>query len=123
MNDIALITAGSIGVLVAIIHGVLLHRLMVQPALETAPLTKISQRLLPLLMQFSTICWFIGGIALIAAPFWFDPSARLTTAFFVGGFYIYGAIGNLWGTRGRHIGWVLLAIAVLLIAYGATEGL
>ena len=97
--------------------------IMIQPKLEEAPLTKTSQRLLPLLMQFSTICWFIGGIALITDPIWFDHSARLTTAIFVGGFYVYGAIGNLWGTRGRHIGWMLLAMAVLLIAYGATNDL
>lgn len=123
MQDTALIIAGSIGISVSIIHGTLMDSMMVQPALKAATLNKVSQRLLPILMQFSTVCWFIGGIALIAAPFWFDGSARLTTAVFVGSFYIYGAIGNLWGTKGRHFGWVLLAIAVILIAYGATAGL
>jgi hypothetical protein len=122
-HDTALIAAGNIGMIVAIIHGVLLDRMMVQPALEAAPLNRTSKRLFPVLMQFSTICWFTGGIALIAAPFWFDTSARLTTAIFVGCFYIYGALGNLWGTKGRHIGWVLLAIAVMLIAYGAKVAL
>ncbi|MBL4749795.1 MAG: hypothetical protein JKX71_04290 [Amylibacter sp.] len=121
--DIALMAAGSIGILVSIIHGTLMNSMMVQPALKAAALNKVSRRLLPVLMQFSTVCWFVGGIALIAAPFWFDASARLTTAIFVGSFYIYGAIGNLWGTKGRHFGWVLLAIAVMLIAYGTKTAL
>ncbi len=123
LHDTALIFAGSLGMIVAIIHGTLMDRLMVQPALKSAPLNRASMRLLPLLMQFSTVCWFTGGLALIAAPIWFDGSARLTTSVFAGGFYLYGAIGNLWGTKGRHFGWIILLIAVALIAYGATDGL
>jgi len=123
LHDTALIIAGSIGMIVALIHGTLIDRMIVQPALEGALLNNASKRLLPLLMQFSTVCWFAGGIALIAAPFWFDASARITTALFVGGYYIYGAIGNLWGTKGRHFGWALLTLAVALIAYGAPASL
>ena len=88
LHDTALIFAGSLGMIVAIIHGTLMDRLMVQPALKSAPLNRASMRLLPLLMQFSTVCWFTGGLALIAAPIWFDGSARLTTSVFAGGFYL-----------------------------------
>jgi hypothetical protein len=34
---------------------------------------------------------------------------------------LFGAIGNLWGTRGRHPGWMLLAAAVVLIVLGANK--
>lgn len=34
----------------------------------------------------------------------------------VGSMFLYGAVANLWGTRGRHPGWVLMAVAVTLIA-------
>lgn len=123
LHDTALVVAGSIGIIVAIIHGRLMSRMMVRPAVETAKLSKVSKRLIPALMQFSTVCWLLGGISLIAAPFWFDSSARLTTAIIVGSFYTYGAIGNLWGTKGRHIGWLLLTVTVVLTVYGATNPL
>jgi hypothetical protein len=76
------------------------------------------RRLVPLLLYFSTLVWFAGGLALIAAASVFSPDARLATSLFVGGTYLFGVLGNLWGTRGRHPGWMLLGIAVILIAVG-----
>ena len=60
-----------------------------------------------------------GGLALVAAPFWFDAPTRTTLAVVVGAFYAFGAIGNFWATRGRHFGWIPLAVAVGLIWYEA----
>ncbi len=122
MADVALIAAGCVGVVVAVGHGILMQQLMVAPLLATSEQRALvgasGARLLPLLLQFSTLCWFLGGLALIAAPVWFNSQGRLTAAAVVGAFYAFGAIGNFWGTRGRHPGWVLLAIAVALIGYG-----
>jgi hypothetical protein len=39
----------------------------------------------------------------------------------VGGLYLYGALGNLWATRGRHPGWMLMAAALILIAFGVNK--
>jgi hypothetical protein len=75
-------------------------------------------RLVPLLLHFSTLCWFLGGLALVAASCCLDGEARLATGMFVGAFYLYGALGNLWATRGRHPGWMLMAAALVLIASG-----
>lgn len=126
MNQTALIAAGVIGSGVAIVHGVLTQRLMVAPidALfrddgSTAPAIR---RLVPLLLHLSTVSWFLGGLALVAAALWFSDDARLATAWFVGGLYLFGAAGNLWGTRGRHPGWMLLAVALALILAGARSG-
>jgi hypothetical protein len=44
--------------------------------------------------------------------------ARLATGLLVGSSYLFGAVGNLWATRGRHPGWVLYTIALILIVYG-----
>jgi hypothetical protein len=55
--------------------------------------------------------------ALIAAALWLDRDARLATGLFVGSTYLFGALGNLWGTRGRHPGWMLMAAALVLIAF------
>ena len=76
------------------------------------------RRLIPLLLHFSTFVWFGGGLALIAAAFWLDRDARLAIAVLVGAAYLFGALGNLWGTRGRHPGWMLLALALGLIVVG-----
>lgn len=118
----ALGMAGAIGSAVAIIHGMLVERLMIGPFEElsrtheriSAPI----RRIVPLLLHFSTVVWFFGGLALIAAAIWFDDRARLATGLFVGSLYLYGAIGNLWGTRGFHPGWMLLTVALILIAIG-----
>ena len=124
-QDAALAMAGVIGSCVAVVHGILTQRLMVRPleALlladkrNTAPI----RRLVPLLLHFSTVSWFLGGLALIAAARWLGPDARLATGLCVGGLYLYGALGNLWGTRGRYPGWMLLAAALILIAFGVNK--
>ena len=120
----ALGTAGVIGSCVAVFHGILVQRLMASPLEELAVASgRISapiRRLVPLLLHFSTITWFFGGLALIAAAIWFERDARLATGLFVGSLYLYGALGNLWGTRGFHPGWILMTAALILIVVGVS---
>ena len=125
LQSTALGMAGVIGSSVAVVHGVLVQRLMVRPFEEffvaderiTAPI----RRIVPLLLHFSTISWFLGGLALIAAANWFERDARLATGLFVGSLYLFGALGNLWGTRSLHPGWILMAAALVLIALGVNK--
>jgi hypothetical protein len=124
-QDAALGMAGVIGCCVAVFHGILTQRPMVRP-LEEFFLTdkRISasiKRLVPLLLHFSTISWFLGGLAVIVAANWFEQSAKLATGLFVGSLYLFGALGNLWATRGRHPGWLLMAAALMLIAFGVNR--
>jgi hypothetical protein len=119
-HDAALAMAGVIGSGVAVVHGVLTQRLLVWPFQEVAA-TRIAPRrrqLVAILLQFSTFNWFVGGLALVAAACAFGWEARLATGLLVGSSYLFGALGNLWATRGRHPGWVLYGAALLLIAYG-----
>jgi hypothetical protein len=58
---------------------------------------------------------------LTAAAFWLEQDARLATGLLVGSSYLYGALGNLWATRGRHPGWVLYVVALVLIAFGVNR--
>ena len=121
-HDIALGLAGLIGSIVAVVHGVLIQRHAVRPLralyLADKRISAPIQRLVPLLLHFSTISWFLGGLGLIAAANWFHQDARLATGLWVGSSYLIGALGNLWATRGRHPGWVLYAAAVILIVAG-----
>ena len=124
-QNAALAMAGVIGGVTAVIHGVLIQRLVVEPYgafLGSAPRTpQAIRRLMPLLVHFSTFAWLLGGVALIAAAGWFGPQARLVTGLSVGSLYLLGALANLWGTRGRHPGWMLMAAALVLIAVGVTS--
>ena len=124
-QNAALAMAGIIGAGVAAVHGILVQRYMVRPfeefALANKSIAGSTRRLVPLLLHFSTISWLLGGLALVAAANWFERDARLATSLFVGGGYMFGAIGNLWGTRGRHPGWMLLAAALVLIVLGANK--
>jgi hypothetical protein len=115
----ALVAAGCIGSFIAVFHGIVTQKTMIKPILEQTDFPESTARLVPLLLHFSTLCWFFGGAALIATPFIRDTSTVLTVAAFVGVFYTVGAVGNFWGTRGRHPGWVLLAISAALIAYAS----
>jgi hypothetical protein len=121
LREDALATAGVIGIGVALVHGVLTQRLMVRPfeQLAAGRISAPVRRLVPALLQFSTFNWIIGGLVLIVAAIAFAPQARFATALLVGSSYLFAALGNLWGTRGRHPGWVLYAIALALIVYGA----
>jgi hypothetical protein len=115
----ALGIAGVIGCVVAVIHGVLTHRLMVRPLdqLTDGRVSVTIRRLVPLLLQFSTYNWFLSGIALLVAT-QLDYEARLMTGVLAASSYLFGALGNLWATRKFHPGWVLYGVALLLIAYG-----
>jgi len=126
-QNAALAMAGVIGSGVAVVHGILVQRLMVKPfeelALADGRIGAPIRRLVPLLLHFSTISWFLGGLALIAAARWLERDARLATGVFVGSLYLFGALGNLWGTRGLHPGWMLMAVALVLIAIGISKSL
>jgi hypothetical protein len=122
LHDLALIAAGVIGAAVAVIHGVLMQRYMVRPIenwfWDGARMSAAARRLTPILLHLSTVYWFAGGLALIAAALWLDESAKLATAACVGALYICAVAGNFWGTRGRHPGWMLYAVSLALISYG-----
>ena len=121
-QNVALELAGLIGAAVAIMHGVLVQRLIVRPVVQGAVSSSFSpivRRLIPPLIHFSTVAWFVGGMALAWATV-LDPQARLAISVLVGCAYLFGAVGNFWATRGRHPGWMLLALALVLIVLGAS---
>jgi hypothetical protein len=124
-QNAALGMAGFIGACVAVVHGILVQRHMVRPfeafALADKRIAGSTRRLVPLLLHFSTISWFLGGLALVAAANWLEQDARLAISLFVGGGYMFGAAVNLWATRGRHPGWMLMAAALVLILLGANK--
>lgn len=123
-HDLALAVSGVIGSAVALFHGVLTQRLMVEPltAASTATagprLPGRIRRIVPALLHFSTFNWFVGGLVLLVAAYGMEPQARLVAGLLVASSYLYGAVGNFIATRGRHPGWALYTIALVLIGFG-----
>src|SRR5690242_5542660 len=101
-HNLALATAGVMGSAVALIHGALTQRFMVEPltAGEGRLLPGRIRRIVPALLHFSTFNWFVGGLVLLAAAYVLEPQARLVTSLLVASSYLYGAVCNLWATRG-----------------------
>lgn len=120
-QDTALGVAGLIGSGVAIVHGALVQRRMVEPfaavARQSGAFNGTIRRIVPPLLHFSTVVWLMGGLALLATP-WMARESRLAVAAMVGAVYLFGVVFNFWATRGRHPGWMLLAGALLLILLG-----
>jgi hypothetical protein len=116
-HDISLIVAGVIGSGVAVVHGVLTQRLLVRPTLELS-IPRLARKLIPGLLQFSTFNWFVSGLALVAVAFAHEWETKFAVGALAASSYLFGALGNLWATRGRHHGWMLYGIAVLAIICG-----
>lgn len=126
MQFVAFTVAGFIGMGVAVVHGILVQRLMIKPlersSLMDAGADASIRKLIPALLQFSTFNWFVGGAVLVAAAFWFEQDTKLVTGLMVASSYLYGAIVNFEATRGRHPGWMLFAVAIMLICVAVIAG-
>lgn len=113
MNNILVLSAGVLGSLVAVIHGLLGEFRVVRPV--SAP-SDSAKRVLHAIMFLSAVYWFVMGAGLIIAAIWMPSNTRDLLA--VLGIFVFGtgSLGNLWATRGRHIGWVLLLVVTVLCA-------
>lgn len=123
-HSTALIAAGVIGGGTAIAHGILMQKLVIRRiGALLAPDEAILRRLIPLLLHFTTFNWLLSGLALIAAALWFGGAVQVAISLFAGSSFLFGALGALWGTRRPHPSWILMAAAVVLIAFGAVPAI
>lgn len=120
MQNLALSLAGLIGGASGIFHGIVTQRLVVKPIdhrlANDAGVSPTIRRIVPPLLHYSTFSWLVGGLALIIAANVADAQTRLAIGLLVGSMFVYAAVANLWATRGRHAGWILMAVAAALIA-------
>lgn len=116
MSDILLMTAGTLGLVISLVHGYLGETRVIAPINHASATTK---RLLQAIMFLSAVYWFLGAALLLAAPYLLAPESRIWIGAGAGALFLSGAIGNFWATRGRHFGWMLLTLATLLAWLGA----
>jgi hypothetical protein len=114
MNEALVVAAGGLGMLIAVAHGYLGETKVVRP-IKDAPAS--SKRVLQAIMFLSAVYWFVAGAALAASPLLTIGERRLAIIV-AGTIYLTAAAANLWATRGRHFGWMLLSIAGVLAFLG-----
>jgi hypothetical protein len=115
MRDLALQASGIVAMIVAVAHGVLGETHVFARA-------RIEPERLRLLIRLVWLCgavaWFCGGVLLFMTPSIAGEEARRWIILLLAVVYMSGVIGNAWATRGRHPGWMLLALAVVLSLLG-----
>ncbi|MEM6555506.1 MAG: hypothetical protein AAF642_06515 [Pseudomonadota bacterium] len=116
MADISLYLAGSLTVAIAFVHGYLGATKVVGPS--TAP-SASAKRILHAIMFLSAVYWFVGGVLLIAAPALFEGEIRKWVVYGIAAMLVSGALGNMWGTRGKHFGGYFLLLVGGLAVFGA----
>jgi hypothetical protein len=114
MRDILLQISGALAIAAAVIHGVL-SETRVFPRVTIEP--RRLRTLFRFVWQVPTVAWIAGGVLLIAAPTMASDAARHWIVVMLACLFVFSAIGNAVGTRGRHFGWMLLgAVAAMAVA-------
>ncbi|UVI33496.1 hypothetical protein [Paenibacillus spongiae] len=125
-HSIALTAAGAIGGGTAVVHGMLMQRLIIRQIdavfVADGRISTPMQRLLKLLLHFTSFNWLLSGLALIVAAIWFEQNAKLATGLLAGSSFLYGTAISLWVMRRLHPSWILMAVAFILIILGLIPG-
>ena len=64
--------------------------------------------------QFGSLGWIVGGALFLIAPFELHSSTHQWTVIAFIPLFAYGSLVNLWFTKGKHPGWVMLLAIVIL---------
>jgi hypothetical protein len=111
MRDILLQCSGVLAIVVALIHGILGEtKIFPRATIEPGRL----RILIRLVWQASTVAWIGGGVLLIAAPWMGSEPARHWIVATMACVFGLSALANAYATRGRHFGWMMLSVVVVL---------
>ena len=115
MRDLLMQAAGLVAIAAALTHGVI-SETKVFPRVTIEP--RHQRTLFRLVWQIPTVAWIAGGVLLIAAPTMASEAARHWIIVTLAVMFALSALGNAWGTRGRHFGWMVLSAVVVLAVAG-----
>ena len=116
MQDIFLYLGGVLGLIVSVIHGYLGEVKVIRPTHSPSIPAK---RVLSAIMFLSAVYWGAASLLLLVVPTQIPEASREIVCYGVAAIYVSGSLGNLWATRGKHPGWVLLAAATILTLAGS----
>jgi len=115
MRDLLLQGAGTIAIVVALIHGVLGEtKVFARASIEPPRL----RTLLRLVWQAGTVAWIAGGVLLIAVPWMESDAARHWIIATLAVVFGSAAIANALATRTVHPGWIGMSAVVALAVAG-----
>ena len=115
MRDLLLQCSGALAIAVALVHGVLGETKVFARATIEPPRLRT---LIRLVWQAGTVAWIGGGVLLILAPAMASEPGRLWIAATFAVVFGFAAMANAYATRGRHFGWMLLSVVVVLAVAG-----
>ncbi len=115
MRDLLVQAAGVLGIAAALVHGYLGEtKVFTSPRIPAGR----ARLLLRGVWHCSVVDWAVMGALLILVPTLGSDRARIAIISASAVVFAAGAIGNAWASRGRHFGWVWLAMVVGLALAG-----
>lgn len=115
MRDALLMASGALAVIVAVVHAVLGET-------RVFATSTIEPRRMRLLLRFvwhaGAVAWGALGVLLALAPSFGSASARAAIITLAVATFATAAAGNAYATRGRHPGWMLLAVVIVAAIAG-----
>ncbi|MFK7955032.1 MAG: hypothetical protein AB8B96_02960 [Lysobacterales bacterium] len=116
MKLLLLSLSGAMGMMIALVHGYLGETQVIGP---TTTRTDAHRRVLQAIMFLSAVYWFVAGFVLLLSPRYLTGTTQTVVICAMAAILASGSVANFWATRGKHFGWVLLAIACGIALAGA----
>lgn len=115
MRDLLLNAAGALAIFVALVHAVLGETKVFANSHIEPPRMRT---LLRLVWHAGAVGWAALGALLMLAPRFGSETARAWIVALAVATFAAAAAGNAYATRGKHPGWVLLAIVIAAAVAG-----
>lgn len=117
MSDILLIAAGLLGLIVAAIHAYMGQVRLIAPAKFTGP---VQRGMVQAIWHFSALAWAAAALVFLYAAQRLTGEARWQAVTLACLPLAYGLVCNVWITRGKHFGGLLLAVVIALALAGGS---
>jgi hypothetical protein len=117
VSDLLLIAAGVLGLIVAAIHAYMGQVRLIAPAKFTGA---VQRGMVQAIWHFSALAWAASALVFLYAAQWLAGEARWQAVVLACLPLAYGLVCNVWITRGRHFGGLLLAVVIALALAGGS---
>ena len=119
METVLLPLAGLLGVIVALAHGWLGETKIIAHSKFPGRQAKGFVRAM---WHLSSASWIAGSLLIAASPWLVTPAQRPWVVAYACLPMVWSIVANAWISRGRHFGWMALAVVVGLAALGVALG-
>jgi len=118
-SSIFLAIAGGLGLLTAVIHGIIMQRHMIRPLndhlADHRVISRPGRALLSPLLHVSTLAWALAGLALLYSTVVGNPDMQELASGMALVLFLYAALANAMAVKALHPGWILIGMAACFI--------